>query len=287
MATNLSRDSSINDGIFNVSGLTNNIKPKFNASIAESESEPSETELTYTKRKGILINDESVHFAYEMENKKSKTREREAKENPLFNPLFTDRDVTNMLTEPEDFIRAKLTDIEHLSLFKQEPVIFRRALLAAVTIFNEHLQPVVLAARCKLRTDYCREKISEPPSDSPRRASETKTLSTDSKEVAKTRGNSLPFIKDLEVSDKSLFKPIKTCEEIEEIEGSLRQLDFDDDENPRLDEADAVNLSQVDGVEVGDETPLLDSTHVELEDEIERELVNAVKTEEKYLQLYS
>ena len=131
---------SYNDSVFNLSGLNSSVGKgsKFNESI--NDESINEDDHLAAKRKGLDIPNESVHFQYEKDYKKVKSKTGQT--NPRFvckrpEAHLTDSDAQIMHQNPRQFIRNFLPHFEHLKIFQKNSDLFKKALEHSVHTFND------------------------------------------------------------------------------------------------------------------------------------------------------
>ncbi len=253
------RDSSVNDGVFNASGLLDpTAKPPFNT----TPSSINETDLTDSdaldQRSGIQIpNSESVHFQYELDlqnNRNQQPRPATKVPNPLFKCPCIHNAITHLVTQPDSFVDYIQPYFQNLAIYSERPDDLNASLSTAVRGFNE-------TSICQKDRDlyqrlayFSNQIMSGDGQPARRQSAAVYSRGTGRRQVVRSRGNSLPLIEGVATN--------LTFNELSELVVELKKSGLED----------VCEMSRIDGDEemsrgVGEmaeldpnERPLLNST---------------------------
>lgn len=255
-----SKDASINKSPssdnfqFNMSGFSPKQK-KFNDSVTSVDCQTDSE--SFSKRKGLDIKDESVHFAYEKEMKEIAEKNKKSKvinNGPIIqiNPLnvcprphshINDYELLALQDDPSKYLIYILDMCKDLSDYKLKPKLFKDAVEAGLNVFLEKLGPSVITSSIKSIEELKKKFSSEPRIDFRN----------------KTRSNSSPLTEKFKLNyrlkqDKKLRTPgisenfhkvsLEDLSELDEIgEVGENEVFFDDIES-FIDDIDSKNFNE-------------------------------------------
>ncbi len=249
---NSNRNSSVNDGIFNVSGLDDSTaKPPFTSTISSI----TETDLSlienFEQRPGITIpNSESVHFRYETEYRETRPAAVQ-NQNPLFRCPCIHYAISTLVTSPDNFHEFIQPYFQNLAIYNEDPEKLKSSLSKIIKDFKE-------SSICEkdkdlyTRLNYFNDQMSRKCQTDRRHSVAVSRIGD--QQANRTRGNSLPVIEGMNLTFNEKSELILKGAKKSKLEDlcEISQSDSNQEKNGIVGEISELDLNA---------RPLFDSTH--------------------------